>query len=121
MDPSLTELFIRGMEQPSKLSVIETGQLMAYLTINVQAYQSMYFQKRSGAFDERMFDGWMRLLAVSSSTPGFHAFWEKRSFLFSTDFRRYVESEVFNRNIPGHRPLDVPDDQSSGNTKGETV
>ncbi len=120
-DSDLTEIYVRGTQHPSKLSVIETGRFMAFLTISLTAYQNMYFQKRSGAYDEHIFDGWIRLLANASCSPGFQAFWEQRSYMFSTDFRRYVESEVFNREIPGHPPLSMPADQASGNKEGDTV
>lgn len=107
-DPELTEVFIRGTRQPDQLTNVEMCRYMAWLTVAIQSFQSMYYQRLRGAYEPGMFDGFMRLFAGLSTTPGFQAFWSERKEVFSIGFQKYPESEVFSREDDGYQPLSVP-------------
>ena len=115
-DPELMGILLKGMQKPSALSALETGRFMAWWSIALYAWQNIYYQMLSGAYEKPIFDGFMRLLAGASSSPGFRTVWEQRKFILSTDFQEYVEAEVFTQKISGYQilgVLGVPDDHSS--------
>jgi len=47
-DPSVTEMFIKGLDDPSTLSPVETGQFFSFWLRGFFIVQNWYFQTREG-------------------------------------------------------------------------
>ena len=91
------EIFIEGMRDPSALSAVERGKFNALLTVNLHALQNAYLQIQSGAYDERMQDGWWQVMRNNFLSPGYQGHWDRRKFMLDTEFREFVETEVLKR------------------------
>jgi hypothetical protein len=107
-DPSLTDLFWKGMEDPSKLSVVEKGRFFAFWLNAFYIYQNWYFQTREGHMDEVLLNAWGRLLTDMYQTAGLKVFWEQRKYVFAPDFVHYLDNDVYVRSpTPGYRVFDA--------------
>ena len=105
-DEKLAEIFVRGLDDPSDLSKVETARFYAFWQNALFTMQNWYYQWREGALDEEFWSSWSRIMVNNRATPGFRLFWEQRSYLLSQEFSSYCETELFTQEPdPGYRPL----------------
>jgi hypothetical protein len=108
-DPSLADLFVRGLDDPLCLSSVETTRFFAFWQSAMFFVQNWYFQWRVGVLDDEFWSSWGKIMTDIYSTPGFRMFWEKRKYLFADDFTSYCESEMFSKQpMQDYRPLGTP-------------
>ncbi len=109
MDHSLADLFVRGLDDPSCLSTVETGRFFAFWMNALFTVQNWFYQWREGALDEAFWTSWSKILTNIYASPGFRLFWEQRKYLFTEEFTNYCETEMFSKQpTPGYRPLGTP-------------
>jgi len=107
-DASLADIFVKGLDDPSCLSPVETARFFAFWQNAVFTVQNWFYQWREGALDDEFWSSWSRILTDIYQSPGFRTFWETRKHLFSKDFTDYCESEMFSKEpTRGYRPLGV--------------
>jgi hypothetical protein len=105
-DHSLADVFLRGCDDPSGLSPVETVRFFAFFQNTVFTIQTGFYQWREGALDEAFWISWSKIITNIHTSPGFRLFWEQRKYLFTEDFQSYCETELFSRQpTPGYRPL----------------
>ena len=95
-DPMM-DIYQRGMEDPASLTKIELAKFHAFWTVNLQAYQNMYFQVIDGAYDEQLAEGWWQVLRNLLESSGAKEHWASRSFILTAEFRDFVETDVMIR------------------------
>jgi hypothetical protein len=95
-DPMM-DIYQRGMADPANLTSIEAAKFHAFWTVNLQAYQNLYFQVREGAYDATSADGWWQVLRNLLEYPGAQEHWFARGFILSAEFREFVENDVMSR------------------------
>ncbi len=108
-DHSLADIFLRGLDDPSCLSRVETVRFFAFFGNTVSILQNSFYQWREGALDEAFWTSWSQILTNIYASPGFRLFWEQRNYLFTEEFTNYCKTELFSRQpTPGYRPLGAP-------------
>ena len=108
-DHSLADIFLRGLDDPSCLSRVETVRFFAFWVNAVSTLQNSFYQWREGALDEAFWTKWSQILTDIYTIPGFRLFWEQRKYLFTEEFTNYCETELFSKQpTPGYRPLGAP-------------
>lgn len=107
-DAELAMIFVRGSEAPDDLSDSEMARYFAFFQYAFFNYQNWYVQTRDRVIDGSLLSSWGRVLAGIYPSPGFRRFWEQRSYIFSPEFREFMETEVFvQEGDPNYRPLGV--------------
>jgi len=108
-DESLADIFVRGLDDPSDLSAVETARFFAFWMNAIFTLQNWFYQWRQGALDEAFWTSFSIIMANNSPTPGFRLFWEQRKYLFAEDFVSYCETNIFNQKpAADYRPLGTP-------------
>ncbi len=108
-DESLADIFVRGLDDPSSLSTVETARFFAFWMNAIFTLQNWFYQWRQGALDEAFWTSFSIIMANNSPTPGFRLFWERRKYLFTEDFVNYCETNIFNQKpVADYRPLGTP-------------
>ena len=109
MDESLAGIFVRGLDDPSGLSSVETVRFFAFWQNALFTMQNWFYQWKEGALVEVFWISWSKIMINNSPTPGFRLFWEQRKYLFADEFTNYCETEFFiKETIPDYRPLGAP-------------
>jgi hypothetical protein len=96
---TFASLFWQGMAEPDSLSDVQALQFESFWTAAFNAYQNIYFQTRSGAFDATLADGWWQQMRNYLEFPGMQRYWEKRNYVFAPEFREFVENQVMSREV----------------------
>jgi hypothetical protein len=96
MQPEQAAIILKGNNHPDELTPVEQIQYDSWNSMILQAWQNMYFQARTGAYDEQLAEGWWVNLIDSFQSPGFRGTWE-RSVTLSDEFRRFVEEDLLGR------------------------
>lgn len=106
-DQSLADLWLRGLQDPSSLSAVETARFFSFWLQAFFNLQNWYLQTQDGLLGMGVLNSFCQVVAnLNKSSPGLGAFWEQRKYLFDPTFVRYVEQEIFTRPMtPGYRPL----------------
>ncbi len=108
-DHSLADIFLRGLDDPSCLSRVETVRFFAFFVNTVFTLQNSFFQWRDGVLDEAFWTSCSQILTNIYTSPGFRLFWEQRNYLFTEEFTNHCETELFSKQpTPGYRPLGAP-------------
>ncbi len=108
-DHSLADLFVRGLDDPSCLSTVETGRFFAFWMNAVFTVQNWFYQWREGALDEAFWTSFSHILTDIHTSPGYRSFWEQRKYVFTEEFTNYCETALFSKQpTPGYRPLGAP-------------
>lgn len=111
-DESLADIWLRGLRDPSRLSAVETARFYSFWLQAMFDMQNWYLQSREGLLDETMLNSFGQVIAnLHKSSPGFATFWEQRNYLYTPDFIRFIEEDVFTRRMtPGYQPLGASDE-----------
>ena len=114
-DESLADIWLRGNQDPSKLSAVDTARYFSFWIQTMFDVQNWYFQTREGLLDETILNSFCQVIAnLHKSSPGFVTFWERRKYVYAPDFIRYIEADVFTKEMtPGYQPLGLPEESSS--------
>ncbi len=108
-DPSLAEIFIKGLDDPSSLSSVETARFVAFFQNQLFTVQNQYYQWKRGVLDDALWRGWRRIQTNVYASPGYRFVWQQRKFSLSDEFVDYCEKELFSKQpTAGYRPLGVP-------------
>ena len=102
-EDSMMEALIKGAPGSSDLTPVQKGKFNAFWTVAFQNYQQFFFQVRAGTYDGNILDGWWQVLRDDFLSPGLQAFWKKRKFVLTPEFRNFVDEEVMTRQpTPGY-------------------
>ncbi|MDH4107422.1 MAG: hypothetical protein OEW35_03835 [Gammaproteobacteria bacterium] len=96
-DPALLAISIRGMRDYASLSDIERAQFIAQFMAFCSYTQNAYYKWKEGSLAPELWRGWEYTSMNFFSTDGGKAFWSERAYLFSDDFRAYIEGDIMLR------------------------
>ena len=68
---SLADIFVRGLDDPSRLSTVETARFFAFWQNALFTMQNWFYQWRQGALDEAFWTSWSKIMVNNAPTPGF--------------------------------------------------
>ena len=107
-DPTLSDIFVRGLEAPDTLDRVETGRFYAFVIGLIFRFQNWHLQTQSHALDKEQIESWARIFRQISGTPGFQKLWEERRHIFTPGLVNFLEEEVFlGERDPDYHPLGV--------------
>ncbi len=110
-DPTFTDLWVRGMKEPSNLSAIETGRFFSWWLQAFFILQNWYFQTREGLIDEELLNSFSKLMTNMGQTPGTKYVWEERRYMYAPDFVSYVDDLIGKSPTHEYQPLGVAEEQ----------
>ena len=93
-DATMTEIFIRGMQDPDSLTPVEHGRFTSFFMSSTFVLQNWYFQTREGLVESNTMNSLCKLLADMSESPGHRQFWTSRRYAFSPEFVEFIEEQV---------------------------
>ena len=96
-DPSLLGISIKGMENYSSLTEIETAQFLAMFMTFSSYSQNAFFKWKEGSLSQELWKSWEYILSNFLLTPGGKEFWNDRGYLFADSFRNYVVNDLMLR------------------------
>ena len=86
-DPTLTEIWIKGSQDFTSLTEVEQHRLGGLYFMMTGNWESLFYLRESGVFDERM--GADRKMVLES--PGYRHWWSNRRNAYSKEFRDHIE------------------------------
>ena len=94
LNPEISSLASKAGNDPYTLTSEELVQYAAWMVHALLNFQDLYYQKHSQSYDQEQYEGFMRLLAQISKSPGFILVWKERKFVFSRVFQNFVDNEL---------------------------
>ena len=88
------DIFWRGVGGLQNLRESETAAFMAFLASIVRMFESFYFQKMDGSFDDRLFDSWMTQTLDLFGTEGGREYWAFRKHQFNAEFVEFFDQQM---------------------------
>jgi hypothetical protein len=99
-NPSLADLFLRGLNDFSSLTGDELPRFSALFSHGCRTWEDQFFQWSEGHFDLRVWHGIDASIADLFSMPGLQAWWKTRSHWYSEQFRDYIEKKIAQQRAP---------------------
>ena len=93
-DPTLSDILLRTRSVPSNLTEEERFRFEGFEMATFAAYQNLFIQTREGVVDEEFARGWWQNLRDILARPVQQEIWTSNEFVFSPDFRKFVDAEV---------------------------
>lgn len=93
-DQSLARIFRIGMEDLDKLSDDEKVRFGFMFLSPFRVFETIYFQRESGTVDPRLWNAEKRSMQFLLSGPGARAWWRANPLSFTSEFRRFIETEI---------------------------
>jgi len=109
LDDPVLEVLLKADENPASLTPVEIARIQIFYTVAFQAWQNIYFQVRSGAFDAERADGWWQELRQSLEFAPSRVVWDQKGYMLSQEFRDFVDEQVITREfLEGVGVFDMP-------------
>ena len=86
-----SDVWFRGMTNPSALNDAEKTQYILSFHIFMLAFQNSYYLSKEGTLDAEIQESVTETLHGVSRLPGFKMYWLQRGKLFMSEFRNYVD------------------------------
>jgi hypothetical protein len=83
---------------------------MMYASFN---YQNWFLQTKEQLMDDALVASWSQVISMVSNTPGFQYFWEQRGFVYSPEYRQFVDTLMAENRTAKYQPLAVSKRRSS--------
>jgi hypothetical protein len=100
LDQQLSELFVRGKDDPDALTEAERVQFIAFMQRNYRVWEDAFYQRREGRLDEPLWRSMERQYSALLTWPGVQWVWRIRREFYTPAFREYVDELE-----PGPHPL----------------
>ncbi len=92
-DSTLAWLRLRGNQDPSVLSELESYQFMVYYRSYWLHFQNVFFQRRLGVLEVGIWNTYAKVVCTDYGTlPGVRATWPDHSSVLDSTFVAFVES-----------------------------
>ena len=90
-EPSMAEVWARGLDNFDALTDPEKVQMIAFLQSYLRAVEVAFFYASDNRLDLRVWDSIVRHLGTLYSTPGVQKLWELRKDAYSGEFQDFVD------------------------------
>ena len=95
VDDKLTNLMVNGWrEHSASRDEVETYQYVSLLVWWLMLHEDIFFQKRQGLLDDRLYDSWDRSLRDFVDRQHLEVSWDAIQDIFRSDFGAYVSQLV---------------------------
>ena len=96
------DIIFRGFQKLENLRDADRMRFFGIMHNNFFAYQNAYFQMKSGALEERLWNGALAHFKHTAKFPGARSYWSHRSYMYIDEFRRFVDAEVVGQHPNNH-------------------
>jgi len=103
-DNEILDVWVRGLRGFDSLNDPEQARFILLISSCLQTFDELYFQRREGVLEPRMWEGMSARYIDAFAYPGFQTVWEIRKHQTSLEFRSYVKQEVM-ASISKRKPL----------------
>lgn len=91
-NPELSDLKVRGMSDPGTLNDVEWSRFSAYLLMNTNTWEYVYYLHQDRATPPEFWEGANAYYAdLAENKPGAKRFWNEYSFAYGEPFRSYAD------------------------------
>lgn len=88
------DIFWRGVDNLRNLEGSELAAFFGYLGSLFRMWESFFYQKQEGAFDNKIFESWVALLVDTFGNAGVREYWAIRKHQFSDEFVEFVDQQI---------------------------
>ena len=93
-DPSMIQIFRKGMSGLENLSEDESAQFMLLTMTLFKTTEHLHFQYVNGAMDAGVWAGWEYLLSGYLITTGCQQYYRERQRAFNPSFQKWMDNRV---------------------------
>lgn len=91
-DPVVSELFTKGVEDPTQLSDAERRRFVPIAFNFFKTVEHLHYQYARGILDPEIWTGWEVVLTGYAAGAGMKAYYHERRAAFSREFQQWVET-----------------------------
>ena len=98
-DSETARIYYLGCKRPEKLTTEEERIRFRQLICSIfNFFENLHYQYKTSLLEESLWAGWCELMRKKLENKGVKKYWDENSYLYSKDFRKYVESDKCPRN-----------------------
>lgn len=97
-DAETAKIYHIGCKYPDKLNDEEKVRFTQLISSNFSFFENLHYQYKTTLLEEGMWAGWCKLMIIKLKSPGIKKYWEENGYIYSKDFRKYVDSGKCPRN-----------------------
>lgn len=99
-NPSLADLFRRGLSDFASLNDVELPRFSSVLVLTCRVWEDQFFQWTEGHYDLRVWRGIDASISDLCAMPGVQAWWKTRSHWYSRQFQSLIEQKIAEGKAP---------------------
>lgn len=80
-----------GCKYPDELNDEEKIRFMQLMGSTFNFFENLHYQYKTNLLEEGMWAGWCKLMIIKLKIPGVKKYWEDNGYIYSRDFREYVD------------------------------
>lgn len=112
-DSELAAIYLTGIANPDELTESEMAKFISFMMYASFNYQNWFLQTKEQLMDDALVASWSQVISMVSNTPGFQYFWEQRGFVYSPEYRQFVDTLMAENRTAKYQPLAVSKRRSS--------
>ena len=93
-EPGFAEIFWLGLRGLHNLQGSEKVVFMSFVATFLRIFEAFYFQEKDGAFDSRVFGGWINSFVDLFTYEGAREVLELRTHWYSREFIEYLQDRM---------------------------
>lgn len=97
-DTETARIYHIGCKYPNKLNDEEKVRFTQLIGSTFSFFENLHYQYKTTLLEEGMWAGWCKLMMIKLKNPGIKKYWEDNGYIYSKDFRQYVDSGKCPRN-----------------------
>ena len=97
-DSETATLYDIGCKYPDKLNDEEKVRFTQLMSSTFNFFENLHYQYKNALLEEGLWAGWCKLMIIKLKIPGIKKYWEDNGYIYSKDFRQYVDSGKCPRN-----------------------
>ncbi len=95
-EPDFADIYWRGLHGLNDLQGSEKVVFMSFIATFLRIFEVFYFQEKDGAFDSRVFGGWINSFVDLFTYEGAREVLELRTHWYSPEFMEYLHDRIAN-------------------------
>ena len=91
-DPTINEIFIKGIAGMDNLTPAERNRFVALMFTLFKTFEQLHYQYKCGVLAPEIWAGWEAAFRAYSSSPGGQQYYRERKATLSADFQEWLET-----------------------------
>lgn len=91
-EAEVARIYHSGKASLDKLNETELARFNELICSFFNLYENLHYQYKNKLLEEELWGGWCRNMRDDLAQPGVAAWWKLKSYLYSKNFREYVNS-----------------------------